>query len=151
MNPKNPKSGASQLTALDYRNIRRLDRRTVMLPFHTPFSPLLQVLGDYYFFVVPVGYDPTNPVGTGPFAYKAFTPGQQSTFVRNENYWEHGLPYVDELIIADVADETSQVNSLLSGQSDAIDALSAASATSLQGQGVPVLLSATNSFTAITM
>src|SRR5262249_27125475 len=100
MDPKNPKSGAAQLTSLEYKTIQKLDKRTVRLPFSSPFSPLLQILADGYFFIVPVDYDAKAPVGTGPFKFKSFTPGQQSTFVRNENYWETGLPYVDELVIS---------------------------------------------------
>ncbi len=37
-----------------------------------------------------------NPVGTGPFKYKSFTPGQQSVYTRNEHYWRTGKPYLDD-------------------------------------------------------
>jgi peptide/nickel transport system substrate-binding protein len=100
---------------------------------------------------VPVGYDVQNPVGTGPFKYKSFTPGVQSTFIRNENYWESGLPYVDEVVINDFSDETSQINALESGAVDAIGALSAASVSTLRSAGLPVVISKTGSYTPITM
>jgi peptide/nickel transport system substrate-binding protein len=151
MNPKNPKPGAAQLSLLDYKNLKKLDQRTVLFPFSSPFSPFVQLLADYYYFVVPVGYDPAHPVGTGPFKYQSFTPGQQSTFVRNPHYWEQGLPYVDEVVINDFADETSQINALISGQVDAIDALSAASIASLRSQGQKVVISNSGSYTPITM
>ncbi len=54
---------------------------------------------------------------------KSFTPGQRSDFVRNENYWMSGKPYLDELVIIDLADPTAQINALLSGQVDAIDSV----------------------------
>jgi peptide/nickel transport system substrate-binding protein len=151
MNPKSPKPGAAQLSLLDYKRLKKIDNRTVRFPFTSPFSPFVQLLADYYYFVVPVGYDPQRPVGTGPFKYKSFTPGQQSVFVRNDRYWESGLPYVDEVIISDFTDETSQINGLLSGQVDAIESLSATSVSALQSQGQKVLISKTGSYTPITM
>ncbi len=151
MNPKSPKPGAAQLSLLDYKNLKKLDGRTVRFPFSSPFSPFVQLLADYYYFVVPVGYNPKKPVGTGPFKYKSFTPGEQSVFVRNEHYWEHGLPYVDEVVISDFSDETSQIDGLVSGQLDAIEALSAASIGALKTQGQTVVISNTGSYTPITM
>jgi peptide/nickel transport system substrate-binding protein len=151
MDPKNPKPGAAQLSTLDWQHMRKIDTRTMSMPFTAPFSPLIQLLCDYYYFVVPVGYDINHPVGTGPFKFKSFTPGVQSVFTRNENYWQSGLPYVDEVVIDDFSDETSQINGLISGQVDAIGALSAASVATLTSAGFPVVISKTGSYTPITM
>jgi len=63
------------------------------------------------------GYNPSAPVGTGPFRLKSFSPGTQSTFVRYGEYWQTGLPYLDEIVITDYSDETSQVNALLAARS----------------------------------
>jgi peptide/nickel transport system substrate-binding protein len=90
-------------------------------------------------------------VGTVPFKYKSFTPGVQSIFVRNPNYWETGLPYIDTLIMSDYADETSQVNALLGGQVDAIDQLSAASLGEVQGSGKQTVISNGGAYTPFTM
>jgi peptide/nickel transport system substrate-binding protein len=151
MNPKNLLPGASSLSLLDAKHLKKLDERTVSFPFLSAFSPFVQVLCNYYYYVVPVGYDPKHPVGTGPFKYQSFTPGQQSVFVKNEDYWETGLPYVDELIISDYATETGQINALLGGQADVIDALSAASVASLRAQNLPVVISDSGGFTPFTM
>jgi peptide/nickel transport system substrate-binding protein len=40
-------------------------------------------LGQYFNGIVPSDYDPKNPVGTGPFKYKSFSPGQRSVFAKN--------------------------------------------------------------------
>ena len=37
-----------------------------------------------------------KPVGTGPFMFGEWTPGQKITFIRNPNYFVPGLPYLDE-------------------------------------------------------
>ena len=49
----------------------------------------------YYLYIVPTGFNPAKPNGTGAFKYQSFTPGQRSVFTRNTNYWKSGLPYVD--------------------------------------------------------
>jgi peptide/nickel transport system substrate-binding protein len=141
VDPKNPLPGASQLATLDVKGLRKLDNLTVRIPFTSGFSPLPQVLAGYYCYIVPVGYDPKNPVGTGPFKFESFTPGQQSVFIRNNNYWEEGLPYVDRLIMSNYDDETSQVNALISGVVDLIDHLSATSIQQVRGGGQVVTLS----------
>ena len=151
LNPKAPLPGAPQLSLLDVKQLRKIDDRTVSFPFHSPFAPLVQVLCNYYYYIVPVGYDPKDPIGTGPFKYKSFTPGQQSVFVKNESYWESGLPHVAEVVISDYASETTQINALVSGQADVIDALSAASVGSLRGQHVPVVISDGGQITPFTM
>ena len=78
LNPKAPLEGAALLTAIDTAALTKVDSRTVRVPCKTPFSTLNQVLGLWLYDVVPVDYDPKHPVGTGPFVFKSFTPGQQS-------------------------------------------------------------------------
>jgi peptide/nickel transport system substrate-binding protein len=69
----------------------------------------------YYLYIVPTGFDPKKPNGTGAFKYQSFTPGQRSVFVRNPNYWKPGLPYVDTLTIIDFSDSASLQNALTTG------------------------------------
>ena len=73
VNTKKPALGAISLKALDIAYARKLDKLTIEIPCHTPFSPLADILASYDFFVVPVGFDLKNPVGTGPFKYQSFT------------------------------------------------------------------------------
>ena len=89
--------------------------------------------------MVPEGYDVRNPVETGPFKYESFTAGTTSTFVRNDNYWQQGLPYLDSVTITDFADETSQLNALLSHETDIVNLLSAASVESVTNAGGGIL------------
>jgi peptide/nickel transport system substrate-binding protein len=154
-NPKNPMPGATALTLVDVKGLKKLDSLTVSVPCSRPFSVLPQALAAWYLNVVPVGYDPKHPpqhpVGTGPFKYKSFSPGVQSVFPRNENYWRSGLPYIDSLVITDYSDETAQVNALISGSVDVIDLLSAASIAPVQSAGKKTVVSNTSAFTPIYM
>src|SRR6516162_11549410 len=119
LNPKAPGSAAAGLAPIDAKGMTKLDAYTVRIPCSTPFATLHQALAiPGYSDVIPVGYDPAHPVGTGAFQLKSFSPGTQSTFVRYGGYWQTGLPYLDEVVITDYADQTSQVNALLAGQVD---------------------------------
>ena len=90
------------------------------------------LVGDGEMSIVPEGYDPKHPVGTGAFKYESFSPGEQSTFSRNDNYWRSGQPYFDSVVISDYSDETAQVNALLSNAADCADQLSIASVATLK-------------------
>jgi peptide/nickel transport system substrate-binding protein len=41
--------------------------------------------------------------------------------VRNPNYWKPGLPYLDEIVLFGIPDESARVNALLSGDVDWIN------------------------------
>ncbi len=154
-NPKTPQSGAPLLGRLDMKNLKKLDAVTLEVPCLAPYSTFPEAIAGWYFNIVPQGYDPahqpSHPIGTGPFMFQKFTPGVESVFVKNPNYWKHGLPYVDTLVLADYTDETSQVNALSSGQADVIDLLSYASINPVRGAGNQVLVSNTSGFTPIYM
>ena len=44
---------------------------------------------------------------------KSWTRDSQMVFVRNPNYWNAPLPYVDQLIIKPIADETQRINTFM--------------------------------------
>jgi peptide/nickel transport system substrate-binding protein len=133
---KNKYSAASGLASFDLKNAKKLDQYTARFPMHDPFSIVpITLVGNGEMSIVPEGYDPKHPVGTGPFKYQSFTPGNQSVFTRNPNYYIHGQPYIDKLVIVDYADETAQVNALLSGQATCIDQLSVASVATVRSGG----------------
>jgi len=118
-NPKKPLDGATGLAPVDLGALRALDRLTVRVPMTTPYASFPeQISAAYNFGIVPVGYNPARPVGTGPFMYHSFTAGQQSVFVRNPHYFKPGLPYLDELTIIDNSSDTAAFNALQGGQLD---------------------------------
>ncbi len=123
VDPAAPKNAAQALSAVDPNNIQILDSLTLQLNLKRPDVTLPEALAVYDTGIVPVGYDPRHPVGTGPFTYSSFTPGQQSVFLRNNHYWRPGEPYVDQVTIIDYPDDTTRVNALLAGKLDAIDQL----------------------------
>jgi peptide/nickel transport system substrate-binding protein len=152
LNPKAPGDSAALLASLDAKNMKKLDRYTVLIPCTTPFATLHQALAiPGYSDIIPVGYNPAKPVGTGPFKLQSFTPGTQSTFVRYDGYWQTGLPYLDEVVITDYSDATSQVNALLAGEVDVVNLLSADVVDVVESQGKNVLVSEGGGWNPFTM
>ncbi len=91
----------------------------------SPNADLPVILGTYHFHIVPEGT--TNfaaGIGTGPFKVKEFKPGERSIAVRNDNYWKPNRPYLDEIELVGISDESARVNALLSGQLDLVVAVS---------------------------
>jgi peptide/nickel transport system substrate-binding protein len=150
-NPKAPGEGAGGIEALDLGGAKKPDKYTLQIPTHSPFAILPGVLAGFYFNIVPVGFDPKNPVGTGPYKFKSFTAGQQSVFVRNDNYWKKGLPYADQVIITDYQDATSQSNAIQAGQVDLVNNLTADQIAVLEGAGKKTLISPSGGWTPFTM
>ncbi len=151
LNPKAPAPSASLLVPVDLGGIKKLDEYTVMVPCKTPYSSLPQMIQNYNMPIMPVDWNIHHPVGTGPFEFVSFTPGVTSTFKRNPHYFESGLPYLDSVVITDYADETSLTNALMSGQEDAIGAISVASVEALQSGSQQVLFSNAGGITPFTM
>jgi peptide/nickel transport system substrate-binding protein len=90
-----------------------------------PNADLPVILGTYHFHIVKDGTtDFSAGIGTGPYKVKEFKPGVRSVAVRNENYWKAGKPYLDEIELVGISDESARVNGLLAGQLDLVVAVS---------------------------
>ncbi len=63
----------------------------------------------------------TNPVGSGPFKLKEWVRGSHMVLERNENFWEEGKPYLDEVRFDYVPDDNARVVRIKSGDSDIIE------------------------------
>jgi peptide/nickel transport system substrate-binding protein len=145
------RSIAVALSCVDAAGLRRLDARTLVIPLKEPYALFKDQLAQYYFGIVPVGFDVAKPVGTGPFRFGSFTPGQSSTFHRFDRYWRTDQPYVDDLVIVDFPDDQGRVRALLDGRVDAIDNLPPTKIDMVKATGAHVLISETGAWTPFTM
>jgi peptide/nickel transport system substrate-binding protein len=118
-NPKAPLIGQPELGPIDLNSIKVLDDLTLRVGMHAPFAIFDEVVADdLNLGIVPVGYDPKKPVGTGAFKFESFTPGQQSVFTRYDGYWGK-VAYLDKLTIVDsFASSTAAYNALQGGEID---------------------------------
>jgi peptide/nickel transport system substrate-binding protein len=150
--PKDPKTGNSSLSYIDRDNLKKVDERTIRIPLKLTNAAFPDDLGQYFNAIVPTDYDPKKPVGTGPFKFQSFTPGQRSVFVKNPNYWQSGKPYADQLVIIDFTDDTARVNALLGGQVEAINNLPAGQVAAIRSNpNMRVLNSPTGAWQPFTM
>ena len=65
----------------------------------------------------------SEPVGTGPFVFESWQRDQQLDVSRNEDYWQEDLPYLDEISFRPIPDEDARLQSLFSGDLDAMHSL----------------------------
>jgi peptide/nickel transport system substrate-binding protein len=149
----NKLSGATSLGPIDVKNLKKLDSHTVLVPMTIPYGSFADQLAYwYYLYIVPAGFNPKVPNGTGPFVYQSFTPGQRSVFTRNPHYWRTGLPYVDSLTIIDFSDSTSLQNALTTGVIHGAGALEGPQIAVLKtNSGVRTVASHTGAITPFTM
>jgi peptide/nickel transport system substrate-binding protein len=102
------------------------DANTVVFRFSRPNGILLSFLGDPPFIVVPkhifeTGDGRQHPgniraVGTGPFKLRDWVRGDHITMVRNDEYYQSGLPYLDQLVFRIIPNAASQIAALERGE-----------------------------------
>jgi peptide/nickel transport system substrate-binding protein len=79
------------------------------------------------------GQDVTKVVGTGPFKFVEWIPGDHVTFVRNDDYWDPAnLPIIDEFNFRVIPEASSAVQALTTGEVDFLESTPPAEADSLK-------------------
>jgi peptide/nickel transport system substrate-binding protein len=152
LNPNFPNLSSGLLKGIDLTKTKKLDDYTVDVVLHAPNAVFMENLTGTWSLITPVGFDPKTPVGTGPFKYESFTPGQQSVFVKNPNYWRSGRPYLDTLTISDITDDSARLNALRAGQVDCISVLPSSQIASLQANpSLRALIGPTGNWQPFTM
>jgi peptide/nickel transport system substrate-binding protein len=78
------------------------------------------------------GEDPTRIVGSGPFTFVEWVPGDHVTIQRNDNYWDtERIPTIDTFTIRVVPEPSAAVQTLVTGEAD-IHVIPAAQADGLK-------------------
>jgi peptide/nickel transport system substrate-binding protein len=119
-----PKSNLSGLAGnIDTQRLRKRGDLVAEVPLRTPDAqwPTTVTLNPVVQNGTAFNSYNTRPIGTGPFKFQSFTPGKQSVFVANHDYWEHGKPYLDRLVFnSSFTDENARLNALLGGSIDVL-------------------------------
>lgn len=155
LNQKAGLTGGLVLTPINLKGVRKLDKWTVELPMHAPFGSFPEQLAAIWWvmYVPPAGWKKGDKaIGTGPFKLESFTPGRESVFVRNPNYWKHGRPYLDSVQILDFSDANALQNALTSNAIDAAGFLTGTQVKILQNTaGIKTVVSKTGAVAPFTM
>ncbi len=101
-----------------------VDQYTVQINLTEPDPSLVgYTTWTRYSNIMPVGmHEAINVLaeenGTGPYRLTEFEPSSLAVLARNENYWEPGVPKLDEIRIAFLPEEQSRVAAIRSGEID---------------------------------
>jgi peptide/nickel transport system substrate-binding protein len=135
---------AAPLLNLDLTSLSKVDQRTVKFSLTSPNSFFLSHLAAAQAGIVPVGFDPQNPVGSGPFKLSNLTPGQSVTLSRFGNYW-NTPPYVGEVQIQNYS-PASIANAFASKEVDIAAAFSLSQVSQMAADGVRMVIHDTGQF-----
>ena len=118
------------------------DAHTAVFRLKRPYSPLLQRLDVVEASIIPqhqyAGHDllsgePTRrPIGTGPFRFVSYSPGNTVVLERNPSYFRTGLPGVDRLVFRIFPNPSMSVAALENGEVDYVGAIPGADAERLR-------------------
>ena len=115
-----PKTASRGMKALGpIKKVSARDRHTVVFELEGPYADLPLQLGNTFARIVAkenlekIGRE---PIGSGPFRLKEYVPGSKVVLVRNADYFEKGLPYLDEVQQVYVKEYAAQLSALGTGE-----------------------------------
>ena len=96
--------------------------------------------------IIPENYDNCQaaPVGTGPFKFDSYIPGQCVILVKNDKYWQKGFPYLDKVTFKICADMDAGLTELTSGSIDIFPYLTTDRADQLDPEKYNILSNGSN-------
>jgi len=101
-------------------SVEIIDDETVQVTLSQPVATFLMFLTERQGIVPMDAVDQleTDPIGTGPFMFEEFVVDQYVRLVKNPNYYEEGLPYLDAVEFKILGDEASKEAALRAGSVD---------------------------------
>jgi len=118
LDPKTGARGRGDLNSI--ASIATPDPNTVVFRLKAPFGFFPNKLATAYQAIIPreavdSGNNVTKPIGTGPFQFGDWVTNDHLTMRRFDRYWDHGKPYVDEVTVKPIPDETVRLTALQTG------------------------------------
>lgn len=120
--------------------VKAIDEHTVEFTLSRPLAPFFKNLAMSPFGIAsPAAIEKhgdkftENPVGTGPFKFQEWKRNDRITIVKNEEYWQEGLPKLDSVIFRVIPENSARVNSLTAGEVDLIDGVNFSDVPSIEG------------------
>jgi peptide/nickel transport system substrate-binding protein len=125
--PNSPSPMAVNVAAVERTEI--VDPLTIRVRTKVPTPLLMDQIGQIYIVPADIAEAPTSDfnngklvIGTGPYKFKSWIPNEEIKLVANPDWWG-GKPEFDNVTLKFIADSSSRVAALLSGQVDVIDAV----------------------------
>jgi peptide/nickel transport system substrate-binding protein len=123
LDPKDPLPPASSIPFISLNGMTAINSRTVKFELKYPTVDFVDAFTSPTMSIVPQGFNPKKPIGSGPFVLASDDPGTEITFTANKYYWNAPQPYVQKLDLISFPNSTAQVNALTGGQIDAASSI----------------------------
>ncbi len=111
------------------KEVKVIDPLKVEIILHYPFAGLLSVLASAEGGIISpkamkeFGKELSKkPVGTGPFIFESWTPGQEIVLVRNEKYWGN-KPKLEKVVFKTIPEDATRVAMVETGEAHVAEQL----------------------------
>lgn len=126
MNPEVKSPQASRLSLVE--EVQATDAKTVVIKTKEPYAALLNIM-TLMFIVPPKAVEEMgnekfaqSPIGSGPFIFEEFVPGEKVVLTANKEYWK-GAPKIDKVIFRPISEASTRIASLKTGEVDIVSAI----------------------------
>jgi peptide/nickel transport system substrate-binding protein len=95
-----------------------LDSHTVRFNLKLGYSGWADLMIERQLKIVPrdlIDKLPTQPIGSGPFKFKSYTPGDRLELVKNADYFEPGVPRLDSVTLRIMPETAARISALAAG------------------------------------
>lgn len=99
------------------------DSHTVVFSLAYPYGGFADILSDRQAKIIPPeAFETmaTRPIGTGPFLFRSYTPGDRLLLARNPDYFEPGLPRLDGVELRIMPEMSVRIAALQAGDIDVV-------------------------------
>ena len=109
-------------TAEMVKSIETPDPYTVKFILKQPYGSWPDMLIERQLKIVPDGVSmqemSSHPIGTGPFMFELYLPGDKLVVRKNPNYWEKGLPRLKRVTLRIMPEDAAKIAALSAGDID---------------------------------
>ena len=117
LDPETASKGAKALGPI--ADVVAVDEHTVLFKLEGPYADLPLQMGNTFARILAkenIADVSTMPIGSGPFMLTEYTPGNRAVLKRNPDYFEPGLPYLDEVHQVYIKEYAAQMSALKTGE-----------------------------------
>ncbi|WP_439498858.1 ABC transporter substrate-binding protein [Bosea sp. (in: a-proteobacteria)] len=119
LDPATGSRARSNLTMIE--SVEATGPLEVTFKLNLPYAGFADIFADRQLRIVAkdkIGELSTHPIGTGPFMFKSWSPGDRMEMVKNPDYFEKGLPKLDGVTMRIIPEAAARIAALESGSID---------------------------------